>query len=956
MHSDSPAASAPSQSVHLVVVPHTHWDREWYQPFQEFRVRLVRLIDRLLALFEHDPAFAHFHFDGQTIVLEDYLEIRPQQRARLRRLIRDGRIAVGPWYVLPDEFLVSGESLIRNLQIGHRLAAEFGPVTKIGYLPDEFGHCAQMPQILASFGIDAAVVWRGVGANVSQTLFTWEGLDGTPTLAVYLPISGYSNGRNLPEQVDELRGQLAAIIDEQAPFRCIASLLVMNGTDHQEPQPALPSALAAAADGLEHLTYEIAPLARFIERARREQQTLHAHRGELRSCRRTTVTPGVTSVRVRLKQRDFDNVSRLERYAEPLATWADRLERAAATGDAPAADQLGALLEWAWKLVVQNHPHDSITGCSVDQVHRDMEARSEQVHMVVSQVLSQSLTAITQAIDTSHVDPDAALLVYNPNGAGASVVSADLYLDAAPAYGLVDGDGRDIPLHLEASPSEVLLDAELPPADVRPHVLAMQSREFLGMAINGIRLERRGATLHAAVTLDRMPRGHLDVPGLRAQWLAYLDDPTVHSIAVRAQTGVPARATFGAPALNGHGFTLFRLRQQPAATTPTVAFSVTEGELEGEHFRVRVNPDGSLHVTDKQTGLVLPRCNHFVDEGDRGDEYNFDPVDGQAVLAPHAPPTIAIDAGNAVVATLTITQRYALPRGLEADRETRAAEPVLVPITTVVRMYAGIHRLDFDTRVDNLAADHRLRVHFHTPLVVESAYMEQAFGTVERALALEPPSEYEQPIGTVPQKTFACIQNGTHGVALFNRGVPEVEVRRAEAGTEIALTLIRSVGWLSRGDLRFRHGPAGPGLETPEAQSLGAHRFAYALTTFAGNWETAGIVAQAHAFAHPPLAAMTDAHAGTLPDDAALARCDNPHVILSALTPSQRPDARLLRWYNSSSTEQVATLTIPGATRLRAVNCLEQPARGSLRRLGPERWRLRLRPFEIVTVRAAYAA
>src|SRR5512139_2022199 len=127
------------RSAHLIVVPHTHWDREWYQPFQQFRARLVRLMDRLLTTLEADPAFAHFHLDGQTIVLEDYLEIRPHNRDRLRRLVKAGRIAIGPWYVLPDEFLVSGESVIRNLQIGCHLAGQFGAPLRVGYLPDQFG-------------------------------------------------------------------------------------------------------------------------------------------------------------------------------------------------------------------------------------------------------------------------------------------------------------------------------------------------------------------------------------------------------------------------------------------------------------------------------------------------------------------------------------------------------------------------------------------------------------------------------------------------------------------------------------------------------------------------------------------------------------------------------------------------------------------------------------------------
>ena len=940
MQTDSQPALDPARPVHLVVVPHTHWDREWYQPFQAFRARLVRLMERLLDMLERDPAFRHFHLDGQTIVLEDYLEIRPDRRARLRRLIGDGRIAVGPWYVLPDEFLVSGESLIRNLQIGHRLAGEFGAPARIGYLPDEFGHAAQLPQILAGFGIDSAVVWRGVGADVSETLFRWVGLDGSAVFTVYLPLSGYSNGRNLPETADELRTHLGEIIAEQAPFRRIPSLLVLNGTDHEEPQAAVPAALEAAVRGLEGVTYEIAPLARFIARAREEQRELQTHRGELRSPRRTTVTPGVTSVRVRLKQRDFDNTSRLERYAEPLATWADLLG-----GDR----QLAPFLEWAWKLTVQNHPHDSITGCSVDQVHRDMESRFDQVQMVAEQVLAQALTALIPWLDTMPAAPHAALVVYNPNGAGPSVVSVNLSLDGATAYELVDAEGRSVPLQAEASASEILLDAEMPPAEVRPHVLAMQSREFLGMFVNEIRLDRNGPRLNASITLDHMERGRLDWQTRRAEWLAHLDDPHLRTVAVRAQTGAPVRGTFVAPDLTGHGFTIFALRRATAA--PQAAFAWDEREMENEFFAVRANEDGSLRIEDKQAGLVLPRCNWFVDEGDRGDEYNFDAVDGQAVTSPLAPPSVAIDAGHPVVATLTMTQIYELPRCLDADRETRAADRVALPITATVRLYAGVKRIDFETTFGNTAADHRLRVHFQTPLAVQSAFMEQAFGTVERPLALEPPSAFEQAIGTVPQKAFSCIQDGARGVALFNRGLPEIEVRPMDGGSEMALTLVRAVGWLSRSDLRSRRGPAGPGLETPGAQSLGRHRFEYALTTFAGDWQGAGIAAQAHAFAYPRLAQATDAHAGTLPPRAALVRCDNPHVILSALSAAKQPQTFVTRWYNSTPDSQTAVFTIPSAKRVRSVNFLEQPTRLPLRRIAEGRWRADLRPFQVLTLK-----
>ena len=937
----TPAAGATP--VHLIVVPHTHWDREWYQPFQEFRQRLVRLTDRLLALLERDPAFTHFHFDGQTIVLEDYLEIRPENRARLRRLIRNGRVAVGPWYVLPDEFLVSGESIIRNLIIGHRVAGEFGRPLQLGYLPDQFGHIAQMPQVLKGFGIDGAVVWRGVGADVDRSEFLWEAPDGSRLFAVYLPRAGYSNGRSLPEEPAALRARLLALLEEYAPYRRTDVQLVMNGTDHQEPQEGLPAALPQALHGLEGLTAEIAPLAAYVERARRVAgEGLPLHRGELRSPLRAHLLPGVTSMRVRQKQRDFDNVARLERYAEPLAAWADWL---AGNHD------LTGFTEWAWKLAVQNHPHDSICGCSVDQVHQDMEYRFDQVEAVGKQVLRQALTAVTARIDTSQSRSDTVLAVYNPNHATRTVVTAEVYHDQPPALTLRDAGGRPLPTQASAGGSETLLDAELPPAEVRPHVLAIQGREFLGLFINAIRFRREAERLDVDLTVDRQRRGRLDIGAERQRWLAHLDDPTVATVRIAARTGNAVELRFVAE-LTGRGFTLFSLgTAEQKAPSP---FTVGDRSIENQFYRVTVNEaDGSVAVLDKDLGLELPRCNWFVDEGDRGDEYNFDALlDAQAVLAPAAPPTIAVEVGP-VSASLRLTLPYSLPRRLENDRETRSAERVTVPIETTVRLHAGVKRIDFTTDVDNLAHDHRLRVHFQTPIHSPSTQSEQAFAVVERPLALESADGPEQPIGTVPQKTFTCIEANGVGVALFNRGLQEVEALAKADGIDLALTLVRAVGWLSRSDLRMRNGHAGPGLETPGAQSPGRHRFAYALTSYAGTYASAGIVHQAHDFAYPPIAMTTEGHAGN-GTAATLVACDNPNVVVSAVTPSRRPQHVLVRCYNTTPTPQTCHLEIPGAAQLKGVNFLEQPSRKRIRRQG-QGWRVAFGPAEIVTLQAVRA-
>ncbi len=178
--------------IAVTFVPHTHWDREWYRPFQEFRSRLIRLLDSVLDILERDEKYRHFHLDGQAILLEDYLEARPEREALIPRMAREGRLSVGPWYVLPDEFLVSGESLIRNLLAGRAIAREFGGYCPVAYLPDQFGHIAQMPQILRRFGIEAAVLWRGLDYEVSRhNEFWWVAPDGSRVLAVHLPPRGY---------------------------------------------------------------------------------------------------------------------------------------------------------------------------------------------------------------------------------------------------------------------------------------------------------------------------------------------------------------------------------------------------------------------------------------------------------------------------------------------------------------------------------------------------------------------------------------------------------------------------------------------------------------------------------------------------------------------------------------------------------------------------------------------
>ena len=233
-------------------ISNTHWDREWYRSFQEFRLKLALLVDGLLEILAADGDFKYFMLDGQTIVLDDYLLMRPENEQILREHIRSGRIVIGPWHILPDMFLVGPEAHIRNLLEGERTARKFGPKMMVGYMPDSFGHIGQMPQILNGFGIENACLWRGLDEEPAE--FWWQSPDGSRVLMAYLRES-YSNGAYLPGG-DSLKGDesgmerftetIAELGQTLAEHSNADDMLIMLGTDHMRPSPNTARNIAGA--------------------------------------------------------------------------------------------------------------------------------------------------------------------------------------------------------------------------------------------------------------------------------------------------------------------------------------------------------------------------------------------------------------------------------------------------------------------------------------------------------------------------------------------------------------------------------------------------------------------------------------------------------------------------------------------------------------------------------------
>jgi len=385
--------------LHLHVVSHTHWDREWYQPFEGFRLRLTDLVDHLLEIFETYPDYV-FELDSQTVCLEDYLEIRPEKREILCKYIQSGNLRVGPWYVQNDFFLTSGEATVRNLLLGRRLAREFGRCGDVGYAPDQFGLIRQLPQILSGFGIDSCIFGRGYDGRVKNE-FYWQSPDGSRVLASYLS-SWYNNLQRLSADPDKARNYAAFAVAQQDETASTSHRLLMNGVDHLEAQEDLPEVLKYLPG------FRQSTLRAFIDGVAAEAgERLPTVAAEMRQGNCNVLLQGTLSARVPLKVANVTAQARLEHGLEP---WSVML--ALASGDWSFYET--ASLRYAWKLLLQNHPHDTICGCSTERVNDDALNRFARLGDVCDALTSRLTRKFFERLDRNGFAPAEYLLgVFN---------------------------------------------------------------------------------------------------------------------------------------------------------------------------------------------------------------------------------------------------------------------------------------------------------------------------------------------------------------------------------------------------------------------------------------------------------------------------------------------------------------------------------------------------------------
>ncbi|MBI3962437.1 MAG: hypothetical protein HY335_06780 [Deinococcus sp.] len=863
-----------SKRYHAVVVSTTHWDRAWYAPFQEFRARLVSMIDWLIDTLDSNPVFTSFTLDGQTVVLEDYLEVRPEREPDLRRLVKAGRLLIGPWYVLPDEFLVSPEAIIRNFLLGHSIARKLGGVNQEGYNPDSFGHVAQLPQILAGFGLHSALFWRGVGDEGEElgNEFWWEAPDGTRVLACFLR-HGYHNIANLgyPMLWGETRpfvpsadlalAQIRSAVDKLTPYARTSALLLVNGIDHADPQPEVPLFLQQANAKLDDVEVMHGTLSDYVRRVRAEAKELPVYRGEFNRGRYSVILQGVYSARMGIKQRNEQVQTLLERYAEPIAALATTL----------GAEYPSGLLATAWRHLLKNHPHDDICGCSVDQVHREDWYRFDQAAQIGQLVTREQWRVLTERLDHQGRQ-GTPLVVFHPLAWGRS--------------GVIVGEVEFAPKDPRAE-SFMLRDEAGQPV---PHqVLGVEERFSLE-------------------PLKPLPR-------------------RVARVAFPAQIP-PCGYT-----------TLYLTAGKPAQAQTDL--KVLPNGAENQYLRLEIAANGTLRLTHKGTGRTFSGLLAFEDTEDAGDEYDYSPaVHTQTLTSQGNRARVRqVEAGPLRI-TYEVSLELPLPASLSADRKQRSAEQVPCSCSSLVTVTAGSPLVEVTTRFQNRVKDHRLRVRFPTSITGDRVYADGHFAVLERPITVPEVSGWAQPpVPTQHQRYFVDVNDGQAGLAVLNRGLPEYEIVPTAQGNEIALTLLRAVGYLSRGDLLTRPGNAGPWtMPAPEAQCLGEHIFHFAILLHQGEWSQ--VVRLAQEFAALPLLVRGDSRSGLLPEEfqsASLSRGGEAQL--------QEPLPASLPATHSFLALQPETLVLSALKRsedgpdliVRCYNCSPAPVTGRLRSAWPLR-------------------
>jgi len=860
------------------VICNTHWDREWVYPSAETRLLLIEFMENLLDLLDQQPEFHSFLMDSQVLAIEDYIEMRPEDRDRVEKHVKSGRLQIGPWYSLPEEYIVNGESLVRNLVIGHRVAQSYGRVMKLGYTPFSYGQTSQMPQIYRGFDIDTIIFYRGI--NTKHSEFIMEGADGSRVIGtrfgclsrfsyyfyVYRVLR-HNMGRDewwydwdrgaLPFRLcnelhprahyyildpskkllqwEKLPACLDRLIRDESKHFSTKYIACMQGFDSSSPDPLEREIIRRSQEVLgDRHTIIQSSLSDYMDRIKEvaKDHEFEVIRGESRdpgaTGKWTHLMGDVISSRPRIKRENNIAENELQRWAEPFQS----------IGWLLGGTYLSGPLEMAWKYLLKNHPHDTICGAGVDQMEKDMMFRFDQVHILSQGLMRRGFQEIQRRIDTSSLDiRDSVLTVFNPSPFPRSeVVTIDLDLPYEcfyKAFSVVERGGKRAAYQRVSS---------------FPYGTLVRN-------LQDISLELRAERVKLHLLVENVPP---------------------------------------------FGYKTYHVRHEETEEGTMETLVPGQNTMENEYIKVRINDNGTVDITHKASGHTFEGLHYLEDGGETGHSWiHMTPDFDEIINTLGTEAEIALEESGPLLARYRVEYRMMIPEDIVKDwRGTRRSE---ARKETVVRSWFTLRKgqryLEVRTKVDNQCKNHRLRVAFPMRIHATHSWAEAAFDVIGREIERGPSNPYynrENP--TYPHHRFVDLNDGKIGLALINDGIREYEAKDDEERT-LYLTLLR--GYV------FTQSPIIDRWDVyPEmllSQSLGENEWRYGIYPHEGGWENADLYGQADRFNLMLEVGQAGKHEGDLPWELSFFSVQPSEVAVSALKRCEDRDSVILRIFNPTS-------------------------------------------------------
>lgn len=854
------------------VISNTHWDREWRYPFQRNRQMLVDMIDKVLEILEAEPEYRAFHLDSQSVVIKDYLEIRPHKEEQIIKFVRDKRLFIGPWYVLPEQFQVGGENLIRNLLLGHKTSKRYGRVSKIGYSPFSWGQISQLTQIYKEFGIELIMFYRGVNSIDSpKAEFLWIGADGTEAISsrfstmprynfyfyIYRPVvhnefpfdieykwsKGGAPFHFADEQlVDEdyfivdpvdgyfpenIKTQVEAIINDQVNDFTTPHVIWMEGHDSSGPNVKTVQIIKDIKKFFPDLNVVHSTLEDYAKLLldNVDVNSLKKVYGERRSSqfdRRSGNMYGyTTSARMYLKQKNFEAEKWTQFYAEPFNVFSSLAGR----------DINDQYLDKAWELIVQNSSHDSIGGCSLDQIHNDMMDRYRQAIEISKGVFERSVKHIVKNLKLPKVsDENLFLVAFNPNNYLRNEV-VECFIDIPKEFDkgdftVYDLNGNEIEKQIaEVGPDQPVLEQLID----RPMYFDMMR-------------------YHCMVDLKNVPEF-----GYKSFWLKPVEKSKVSSQ---------------------------KLKQKLSK----------KNLIENEFLKIKINSNGTFDLLDKANKKEFKGLGYFYDEGEAGHAWVNIPTKPFVTTLKSKPKIKLIHSGE-LSAAFKISHKIKLPANL-SERKKKNPKLVVVEVDLFITLNKNSKRVELKVEVDNKAESHRLRIMFPTNLDAKFHFGEGQFDVVKRSAERPDTKDWvEQPMYDFPLHHFADVTDSKSGLAVLVDGLKEYELLNDKNKT-LAVTLFRGFEYIiapsSKQDYTHLKG----------SQCLGKSSYRLALYPHKGDWQLGNVYKEALNFNNHISLVQIGKAKGKLPPELSFMKITPDELVFSALKKSEDGNGFILRIYN----------------------------------------------------------